>query len=411
MNEVNIMNIGGIDHEIDDQRARDVIAHSENGLDPQSNLPISSRHYDEGDYVIGQDRLYYEVTADINIGDVMAVGTNLRETIVSEELVRLKNQSALAVIATIAYNETGALATRTYEPGDFLYWDYGLSAGLYEVAASIGLNDPLAVNVNIKPAQTLTTMIQGINNEISDIVNVLGAKNLLPNEASSQVVSGVTFTVNSDGSVTANGTVAGTYASLRIATSLKLPKGKYRLSGCASGFQDNVAIHCDTINVDDFGGGADFELLSDTTFNISINAGVGVTFNNTKFYPMIRPSHITDDAYVPYTMANKELMKMNDIKVITPTKTSIVNSFNFVKTGHVVSFYINARPTRAAFSELFTNAPKLATGEMYISGISSGGAILKSWCGIYNSGLVRVYANDSEVNTNMLFAGTYITRE
>lgn len=160
MNEVNIMNIGGIDHEIDDQRARDVIAHSENGLDPQSNLPISSRHYDEGDYVIGQDRLYYEVTAEINIGDVMAVGTNLRETIVSEELVRLKNQSALTVIETIAYNETGALATKTYEPGDFLYWDYGLSAGLYEVTSSILLNDAFLINTNIKKAKYLTTMIK-----------------------------------------------------------------------------------------------------------------------------------------------------------------------------------------------------------------------------------------------------------
>ena len=160
MNEVNILNIGGTDYNVDDQYVRDAIAHSENGLDPQSNLPISSRHYDQGDYLIGQDRLYYEVTADIDQGDVMAVGTNLRQTIVADELVRLKNQSSESVASSIAYTESTATASKPYNVGDYLFWTYGLDAGLYKAKTAIVLNEAFIVDTNIEDAGTITDMIK-----------------------------------------------------------------------------------------------------------------------------------------------------------------------------------------------------------------------------------------------------------
>ena len=55
MNEVKLLNIGGIDQNVKDQYARDIIAPSENGLDSTSNLPVASRHYDVGEFLIGQD--------------------------------------------------------------------------------------------------------------------------------------------------------------------------------------------------------------------------------------------------------------------------------------------------------------------------------------------------------------------
>lgn len=170
MNEVNILNIGGIDYNVSDQYGRDVIAHSENGLDPQSNLPVSSRHYNVGDYFIGQDRLYYEVTAEINIGDIISSGTNVRPTIISEEIVRVKNQSAIAVIQSLAYTETTDYATKGYSINDYLYWDYGLDAGLYKAIAQISENDPFEIDTNIERADKVMDMIQGLEEDVSNSV-------------------------------------------------------------------------------------------------------------------------------------------------------------------------------------------------------------------------------------------------
>lgn len=57
-----------------------------------------------------------------------------------------------------------------------------------------------------------------------------GGKNLLPNTASSKTANGVTFTVNSDGTISVSGTATG-YADLTIGKSEVPNKGKIVLSG------------------------------------------------------------------------------------------------------------------------------------------------------------------------------------
>ena len=257
-----------------------------------------------------------------------------------------------------------------------------------------------------------------IGDEISDIVNVLGAKNILPSTGSTSIEAGITYTKNSDGTITANGTASGTqttdpYSKFIVSENVVYPPGTYILTGCPSGgSMQDYALLLYEIVTRDFGEGVIFTLTEPTTIKCWIviyNAHGAVS--NLVFKPMIRPASIKDDTYVPYAMPNKELMKMNDLKVITPTKTSVVNSFGFRKSGHIVSFYFSATPTAASFVDVFTNAPKLATGEMYFYGISSGGATLKTWCAVYSSGLIRLYVNASEVNATMIFSGTYISSE
>ena len=193
MNEIKLINVGGVDQNIKDQYVRDIIAPSENGIDSSTNLPVSSRHYDEGDYLIAQDRKYYEAITDIEVGDTLVVGTNIRATTVTEEILMLKGQSANVAIETIADMETAATASKAFATGKYVYWNYGVNYGLYEVISNIAQGDAFTTSgssQNIKPANK-------IGDDISILRNTTTNPNLLDNPW---------FTVNQRGQSSYSGT-------------------------------------------------------------------------------------------------------------------------------------------------------------------------------------------------------------
>lgn len=347
MNEVNMLNIGGIDYNVDDQYARDVIAHSENGLDSQSNLPVSSRHYDEGDYLIGQDRFYYEAITDIEIGDTLVVGTNLRQTILSDEIVRLKNQSSLAVIQCIAFNEVGTTASKDYAAGQYLYWDYGLDAGLYETITAITSGDSFSVGVNIKSANKIMDIVDGLQ----DSYNITGAKNLCPNKAVDTVTTDITWDVLSDGSVQVSGTAAAARGLSLNSDGITLPPGTYTVTTGQSPetsapitliatkkSDSSVIARSDNSS----GYSATFTLTQETVVIFTLWVVSLSTAINKRVFPMCRVASNTDESYVPYAMTNQQLTKQisnfanNDLIVTRQTpEVSITRSgagdanFNF----------------------------------------------------------------------------------
>ena len=66
-------------------------------------------------------------------------------------------------------------------------------------------------------------------------------KNLLKNKGKTATINGITFTVNEDGSVTANGTNTGNQSTYAIHTGLLLEKGKYIFS---SGIDHSLKTGC-----------------------------------------------------------------------------------------------------------------------------------------------------------------------
>lgn len=150
--------------------------------------------------------------------------------------------------------------------------------------------------------------------QISAITDVYGAKNLLNyNDLSSQTIHGVDVIVNSDKSITANGTNDGTLTVLLLTSNLYLPVGTYIFSdgGYSTQFGGQVFMQMGIYA----GGGVGNTSRGDFTFTVSdpntryvvelVIAG-GKTLAGT-FYPMIRDARITDPTYVPYSMTNKEL--------------------------------------------------------------------------------------------------------
>ena len=140
---------------------------------------------------------------------------------------------------------------------------------------------------------------------------VVSGKNLLQNTATSQTIKGVAFTVNSDSSVTCNGTATATTFFTILMT---INQGTYIVSGAPVGCNSEtpyVTIRLRTpfgggdvppFDNNDFGTGV--TLISKKNNNndyfYKIRVPAGYTCDNLTFYPMIRKADIEDDTYEPY---------------------------------------------------------------------------------------------------------------
>lgn len=138
-------------------------------------------------------------------------------------------------------------------------------------------------------------------------------KNKLENPLTSQTLNYVTYTINDDGSVLANGTASPTsnlvFYENTTPESIGLANGTYILSGCPSGggaqkYGFRVTLYDSDNNqtrASDYGSGATFT-IDENVASIRINIFIveGSTINDT-FYPMIRLSTETDPTFAPYS--------------------------------------------------------------------------------------------------------------
>lgn len=175
------------------------------------------------------------------------------------------------------------------------------------IAASTTMDN--AIGTLLNNDKTLESDVQTLKNNEDAMLNVLGAKNLIDVYASSQTISGVTFTVNPDKTIKAVGT-----ATAQIALAVwdgKLSSGRYIKSGCPSGGSNSTyfiggSAGTSTGDVNDYGEGFEFETTDSSSISVVIVIRQGVTVNLT-FKPMIRPASVADDTYAPYAMTNREL--------------------------------------------------------------------------------------------------------
>ena len=168
----------------------------------------------------------------------------------------------------------------------------------------------------------------GIKSEAALNRSTLGyqRKNLLKNTAVSQTINGVAYTVNVDGSVTANGTAT---ANAQIVIFDGKPDSemlnqKLHLSGCPDGGSastyrmiiQNATSGFSTLCVDS-GSGADVIIASNTTrIRCLFTVYSEQTVENITLYPMLRYSEITDDTYEPYKPSVEERLAALEAAVL-----------------------------------------------------------------------------------------------
>lgn len=182
----------------------------------------------------------------------------------------------------------------------------------------------------------LTDDVTVNTNSLYSMMNVNGAKNILPCElAVSDTISGVTFTVNSDGTIIVNGTATEDISyALHANTEILPPNRDCILTGCPSGGSKNTYFlviglwtgsHYNTAR-SDYGSGIAFNSNNGLGVSAGINIKAGTVINNLTFKPMIRDGAIADDTYVPYAMPNRQLTtkqikrKLVDISGIAITR-------------------------------------------------------------------------------------------
>lgn len=202
--------------------------------------------------------------------------------------------------------------------------------------------------------------------QANSMVNVLGAKNIAPNNAKSQVLYGVTCTVNSDGTVNLNGTNDGTH------TTLFFDDGNYHDTHvdwlnnfvgqeiCISGDSGDASIFLRGFNSEgqeileiatnnvppqyrEMAGSTDRQIVPSGIVNYSyfIFMIANTSYTNVTVKPMVRPASITDGTYVPYSMTNQELTKKLtadanlDTAVDLSSYTSYSNMYTAPSDGYV----------------------------------------------------------------------------
>ena len=170
-----------------------------------------------------------------------------------------------------------------------------------------------------KTNQKLTAETQALANQTNDIVNVLGAKNVLPTPYYSTkggtTTSGtLTVTENADGSVTIDGTASG-QSYIDLARNDKFLKaGTYILSG---GITSKQYVYINCLNNGTYIKTLASAMTSEVKFvldyngydaiTVGISIASGESLSNVTFYPMIRLASDPDDTYVPYAMTNQQL--------------------------------------------------------------------------------------------------------
>lgn len=171
-------------------------------------------------------------------------------------------------------------------------------------------------------------------------------KNLLDNTATTKISNGITFTVNSDKTVLADGTNDTSANSSLIINIYELSPGTYILNGCPSGGASNtyrLAIQetgsYSILGSIDIGNGSG-EFTIDTTTNVQIAIFIqkGLTINNLLFKPMLREATIADDTYEQYG-ASPSLDYLSEIENLEGE--NICPSLNTTRTINGVTFTKN----------------------------------------------------------------------
>lgn len=181
------------------------------------------------------------------------------------------------------------------------------------------------LNLHYGMTETAAKALTGHNEGYkgAEIEAIYGCKNLIElpyYDGNSKETNGITFEVQSDGSVKANGTATGTaFFLLRFREAHKLKNGEcYRFSGCPSngsgqswyqwlGFWNGSSNEGSAY---DYGDGVDVTKVYEAdTIVMGCYVLNGTTVKDLIFKPMLRLASIQSDTYVPYAMSNLELTK------------------------------------------------------------------------------------------------------
>lgn len=223
----------------------------------------------------------------------------------------------------------------------------------------------------------------------------VSGKNLLkyPYYNTTKTISGITFTDNGDGTITANGTATAT-ASYFLDSEFNYIGGiTYTISGCPEGGSNSTyKIKGDRLGVyiDDNGNGATYSFKYDTTAAIAILIYKDTTVDNIVFRPQLELGSTATEYEPPITgreltvnASGKNLLRY---PYVNTTKT--INGITFTDNGDG-TVTANGTATANATFLIDKNFGFEKEGNYFLSGCPSGGGL--------NSFYINWYQNHTGV--------------
>lgn len=192
------------------------------------------------------------------------------------------------------------------------------------------------------------------------------------NDSSPKILNGITFTVNNDGSVTANGTSTATANFLCLSlSSLSLKKGEYTLSSGLA--DDNTPItygvtlgytyeNGNRTTVATKNGSISIILTENAMCDVVVTVRANQTLENLVFKPMLNKG-TTALPYEPYKSINPE-----NIKVNTGTETKDVEKVVVAKSPNLIPYPYTFRSTTTLYPDTAITATINEDGSIAVSG-------------------------------------------
>jgi len=238
--------------------------------------------------------------------------------------------------------------------------------------------------------------------DVWDTMAQNGAHNLLPNSLTTQVINGVTFTVNSDKSITISGSPTTLVAPI-VGANFTIPKGQYILSGIDSSVTNMMwnaivllngasVVHTYTISsADDFS----FDTSEYTYTNIQVSMKRiedNVACSGT-IYPMIRLASDPNKEYTPHAKTNREL-SITDKDFFTGNSALTFDVKRSYRFGNVCELDIEVVLPSSGNVTLGTLSRNIPSGTVYsVAYVGSGtGARMAQ---IKNDGSVTLYGAEA----------------
>lgn len=256
-----------------------------NALDNEATAYNYHLQYHVGDYCLYQQKLYRCIVETPAAGE-MWNSSHWTAVTVGDEMI--ETASDISVLRNTLNHKADVI----YDTAS------GDIASFPDGADGLPVKD---LTVGIEPVQDL----HGYSNPWP----AGGGKNMLNVTVSSSTVYGVTYTVNTDGTVTVNGTADANNNSVLIIGSVTLVSGtQYILSGCPSGgsattFELMLTAESSggASKARDTGTGATYTETENHTRAIQIVVRAGQTVSNITFKPMLRLSSVSDATFAPYS--------------------------------------------------------------------------------------------------------------
>jgi hypothetical protein len=264
-----------------------------------------------------------------------------------------------------------------------------------------------------------TTPIAGVPakkiNGIQDTINKNGAKNLLPNNGSSETVGNITFTKNADGSVTINGTNNnGGLVFYKICENIAWGNTELNIGITSFPTEARYGNYLFSLEGDHSvtfvaGQVAFGYTVSNTTTWIAINDGV--TVNNLTVYPMVRLASDTDNTYVPYAMTNSELTERKKASLSTTDFPKLFKTAYLYMRNGVVQLELNGfvNLSQGENTAVITLPQEFRPDSVRRMVATAPGTTEHYRLSLYPSGNVDVYCySTSASSTNIAFDMIYI---